>query len=405
MALPLQGIRVLDASTALAGPVTCTMMGDFGADVVMIEEPNFGDPITRARANRPGRRSLQSAQEGRNKKSVGLDLRQQEGRDILRSLLPYFDVFVTNYRPPTLKRWGLLPDDLSTINPSAVLVYITGYGLNGPYSDRGAFDRVASAFSGLTYVSGNPDDPPTRCGYSIIDYMTSYMAAFSVVSALYYRDIHAGPGQVIDLALYESAFRASEDALLDYAVNGKRRERSGNRNNNIVPASDFLAADGRLVSIHAGTPTLFRKLAAAMDMPTLLNDERFASHDVRIANQDELYELIGAWVSDRKAEEVVQLLAAAGVPASPIMSIADIYDDPHYRARETITTVMDEDYGALEMVAPLPHMSHTPGQIRSPGRRLGQDTEHVLRTILELNDKTILHLRQNGIINEVSISE
>lgn len=400
MALPLEGIRVLDASTALAGPVTCTMMGDFGADVVVIEEPTLGDPITRARANRPGRRSLQWAQEGRNKKSVGLNLREREGRDVLRSLLPHFDVFVTNYRPPTLKRWGLLPEDMSAINPSAVLVYITGYGLNGPYSDRGAFDRVASAFSGLTYVSGNPDEPPTRCGYSIIDYMTSYMAAFSVVTALYHRDLHAGLGQVIDLALYEPAFRASEDALLEYAVNGEKRERTGNRNTNIVPASDFMAADGRAVSIHAGTPALFRKFAKAMDAQALLEDERFASHDARIENQGALYELINTWVGARKADDIVQLLAAVGVPASPIMSIADIYEDPHYRARQTITTIMDEDYGALEMVAPLPHMSATPGRIKSLGPRLGQDTELVLREFLGFGNDDFLELRRRGVIND-----
>lgn len=229
--LPLEGIRVLDLSTVLAAPVTATFLGDFGAEVVKVEEPGRGD-FTRGTPT--GARSPYWAQEARNKKSVTLDLRTERGRSLVRDLVPHFDVVITNYRPPTLVKWGLDPDSLRALAPDAILVYVTGYGLTGPYRDRGSFDRIASAFAGLTHVTGDPDRPPVRSGYSTIDYMAAYLGAFSVVTALYHRDTAGGGGQVVDLALYEAGFRASEDALASYATTGQVRERLGNRNPKIV---------------------------------------------------------------------------------------------------------------------------------------------------------------------------
>lgn len=398
--LPLEGIRVLDLATVLAAPVTATMLGDFGAEVVKVEMPGRGD-FTRdgpGGTSFPGRRSLQWIQEGRNKKSVTVDLHTARGQELVRDLVPHFDVIVMNFRPPTLEKWGLTPEHLQDINPQAVLVLVTGYGMSGPLSDRGAFDRIASAFSGLTYVSGEPDGQPIRTGYAVIDYMAAYLAAFATVTALYDRDRNGGTGQVVDLGLYEAGFRASENALLSYAALGTVRERQGNRNLQVVPASDFDTADGRRISIHAGTDALFRKLATVMGMPELVADPRYATREGRVNHQGELYPVIAAWAGRLEADHAVRILNDASVPASPIMSIADIAADPHYRERGTITTVVDDDWGELPMVAPLPLLSGTPGRIRSLGPHLGEHTDSILTDLLGLDRHAVDDLRADGVI-------
>ncbi|MFD7496542.1 CaiB/BaiF CoA transferase family protein [Streptomyces sp. NPDC059832] len=394
-ALPLAGIRVLDLSTVLAAPVTATFLGDFGAEVVKVEEPGRGDFTRGAKA---GARSPYWAQEARNKKSVTLDLRTGRGQDLVRRLVPHFDVVITNYRPPTLRSWGLDPDALHALAPDTVLVYVTGYGLTGPYRDRGSFDRIASAFAGLTYVTGDADRSPVRSGYSTIDYMAAYLGAFSVVTALYHRDTAGGGGQVIDLALYEAGFRASEDALTSYATTGRIRERMGNRNPQIVPASDFTTSDGRRVSIHAGTDALFRRLATLMGTPELADAPEYATRAVRAENADALYTMIADWAATRTADDLTKLLSEADVPASPLMSIADIAADPHYRERGTLVTVEDPDFGELSMVAPLPRLSKTPGSIRSTGPALGAHNAEVYQGVLGLSPDELAALSSDGVI-------
>ena len=397
--LPLDGIRVLDLATVLAAPVTATMLGDFGADVVKVEEPRRGD-FTRGGpgATGPGGRSLQWIQEGRNKRSVTVDLRTAEGQDLVRRLAPHFDVIVLNTRVPTLEKWDLTPERLLQIHPHAVVVLVTGYGATGPHRGRGAFDRVASAFSGLTHVSGEPDREPTRSGYAVIDYMAAYLAAFATVTALYHRDLHGGTGQVVDLGLYEAGFRASENALLAHAALGQVRERNGNRNHHVVPAADFTAADGRRISLHAGTDALFGKLAAALGRPELAEDDRYAARAHRVEHQDELYPVLAEWVARHCGDDAVRILNDAGVPAAPLMTIADIAADPHYRERGTITTVSDDEWGELPMVAALPRLSATPGRIRSLGPALGEHTDEILTDLLGLDARTLGALRRRGVI-------
>jgi crotonobetainyl-CoA:carnitine CoA-transferase CaiB-like acyl-CoA transferase len=388
----LAGVRVLDAATVLAGPVTATMLADFGADVVKIEDPKTGD------FTRNGGRSPGWLQEGRNKKSVTIDLRADEGQRLLHELVPHFDVVVTNFRPPTLERYRLLPRDLQPLNPRAVLLYLTAYGLTGPYRGRGAFDRIASAYSGQTYVTGQPDAPPVRSGYAVIDYMSAYLAAFAVMTALYHREAGSGTGQVVDLALYEAALRASEDSVPMHGLTGAVRERAGNTNATIVPATDFPTADGRLVSLHAGTDSLFRRLAEAMDAPELAGDPRFRDRAARIENQQSLYEIIGEWTATRSAEEVVATLARADVPAAPIMNVADLMADPHCRERGSVVRVRDPQFGDVPMVAPLPRLSATPGDIRWTGPALGAHTDEVLGGLLGLSGDQLAGLRERGVL-------
>lgn len=397
MSLPLTGIRVLDLSSIIAAPVAATMLGDFGAEVVKVEDPGQGDFMRRS-AKEPGGRSLQWVQDARNKASITLNLRKPEARDIVHRLLPHFDVLVTNFRPPTLRRWSFDPDTIRSRHPRLVALYVTGYGLTGPYSNRGAFDRVASAFAGLTYVSGEAERPPVRSGYAVIDYMGAYAGAFGVMTALYNRDLRGGTGQVIDLALYEPGFRASEDAMVAYSATGRVRERSGNINPKVVPAGDFETADGRRVTLHAGTEPLLRRLANLMGDPGLCDDPRFATHAKRVENQDALYERIADWVRRKTLDDLMPALVSADIPASPLMSVADIARDPHFRERATIIPVQDEDYGEVLMAAPLPRLSETPGSVRSLGPRLGSANDDIYGGLLGMSQQEIARLQESGAI-------
>ena len=397
MRLPLEGIRVLDRSSIIAAPVAATTRGDIDAEIVKVEDPGHGDFMRRGAA-KPGGRSLQWVQDARNKSSITLDLRKKEARDIVHRLLPHFDVLVTNFRPPTLRKWGFDPDTIRSSYPRLVALYVTGYGLTGPYADRGAFDRVASAFSGLTYVSGDADRPPVRTGYAVIDYMGAYAGAFGVITALYNRDHRGGSGQVIDLALYEPGFRASEDAMLVYSATGKVRERVGNTNPKVVPANDYDTADGKRVSIHAGTETLLRRLAKVIGRPGLAEEPPFRDYRSRVENQDALYAIIADWAGRTTLADAMAALVAADIPASPLMSVADIAADPHFRERGTLIEVEDEECGRLSMAAPIPRMSETPGQVRSLGPALGSGNEAVLGGMLGMSGTEIEALRKAGVI-------
>jgi crotonobetainyl-CoA:carnitine CoA-transferase CaiB-like acyl-CoA transferase len=337
-------------------------------------------------------------QDGRNKQSITLNLRGEHGQTILSDLVRHFDVVVANQRGPTLRRWNLDPESLLEINPQLILAYVTGYGLTGPYSDRGSFDRIAGAYCGLTYVTGYPENPPVRNGFSVIDYMASYLAAFGIATALYHRDVHGGGGQAIDLALYEAGFRATEDALPAFGVEGTIRERLGNKNAKIVPANDYLASDGRSISVHAGTDSLFRKLMQAIGRPELSSDARYSDRAGRIENADRLYAVIADWIAERPAEESGRILVDAGIPCSLVMDVSEIAADAHYRERGTITTVRDEDYGEMPIVAPLPRMSKTPGQVRTLGPALGAHNEEVYGSLLGYDRRHLQELRNQGII-------
>jgi crotonobetainyl-CoA:carnitine CoA-transferase CaiB-like acyl-CoA transferase len=394
---PLTGIRVLDAGTVLAAPVACTMLGDFGAEVVSIELPGVGDLI-RARAAQPGGRTLQWVQEARNKKSITLDLHQSRGRDLLHRLIPHFDVLVTNFRPATLDRWELAPRILEERYPRLVGLFVSGYGQTGPYRNRGAFDRTASAFAGVTAASGMPEGPPVRAGFALIDYMTAYLGAFGVMLALYERDTASGKGQMIDLALYESAFRATEDAYIDFSVNETVRARSGNRNPHIAPADDFHTADGKEVSVHAGSDSLFRRLANVMRRDDLAQDRRFSTYQERLENQDELYAEIAAWAAGMSAERLIAVLSDADVPAAGVLDMAAISKDQHYRQREKLFTTTDSEFGELEMVNVIPRLSRTPGSIESLGPVLGAHNQEVYGGWLGLDPAMLESLEREGVI-------
>lgn len=393
---PLEGISVLDISTMLAAPIAATILGDFGADVLKVEEPGRGD-FPRWPSPVPGGVTPMWAQEGRNKRSVTLDLRQATGRLLAHRLIARTDVLIVNFRPERLEEWGLVPEDLCAANPALVVLAVSGYGATGPYRNRGSFDRIASAYSGHTYVSGPADGAPVRGGFAVIDYMTAYLGAFSVLAALRHRD-RTGEGQVIDLALYEAAFRATEGALVGYSHTGFVRDRLGSRNPFVVPACETAAGDGKHVAYHAGTPALFARLAEAIGRADLLEDDRFATPHGRLVNQVALYKIVDGWVASVPAAEVVETLTAVDVPASIVMSVADIAADPHYIERETFVAVEHEDLGPLLMPAPVPRLSRSPGSIRNLGPRIGSSNRDVYVGELGLDDSEYAALEADGVI-------
>ena len=395
--LPFQGIRVLDLATVMAGPVAATTLADFGADVIKIEEPQRGDTI-RGLGGGAGA-ELFWLQEGRNKRCTTLNLRVSEGQELLRRLARKADVLIESFRPGTMESWNLGPERLCQENPRLVYLRMSGYGQTGPYRERGSFDRVGAAFSGVTYASGYADRPPVRSGYALADYMSAAWNAFSVAMALYHRDAQEdGRGQVIDLALYEPLLRASEAAAVVYDRFGVVRERSGNRHPAAIPSGLYETADGVFVTLFAAPDHLFRRLALAIGRPELASDPRFEHAGARRKNADALESEIESWMRERTADTVLEVLVAARVPASRVNSIADVFDDPHVQARENLVAVDDGRGGEIRMVNVIPKLSRTPGEIRHADRPLGADNDEVYGELLDLSPEQVADLRERGVI-------
>jgi len=390
-------VRVLDVATILAGPVVATFLAEFGAEVIKVEMPGTGDSTRSGPGPGPGL-SFIWLQEGRNKKSVTLDLRKPEGQALLRRLAALSDVMIENFRPGTLERWGLAPDALLDANPRLVLLRISGYGQTGPYRRKGAFDRMATAFGGLHYVTGYPDRPPVRPGYAVADYMSGYVGAFAVMLALYWRDARGGRGQVIDLAIYEPVLRASEDAVPVYDRTGRVRERMSGRNPSIVPSSSFPTADGQWVVIGANTERLWQRLARAIGRADMLEDQRYATLPARVAHADDVYAALEEWTGRRTAAEILAILDEAEVPAAPINSVADLFGDPHIQARENIVRIPDGRVGPLAVPGIIPRLSETPGRIEHLGPDLGSSNDEVYGGLLGLSHTEIAALREDGVI-------
>ncbi len=395
--LPFQGIRVLDLATVMAGPVAATTLADFGADVIKIEEPQRGDTI-RGLGGGAGA-ELFWLQEGRNKRCTTLNLRLPEGQELLRRLARDADVLIESFRPGTMESWDLGPERLCQENPRLVYLRMSGYGQTGPYRERGSFDRVGAAFSGVTYASGYADRPPVRSGYALADYMCAAWNAFSVAMALYHRDAQEdGRGQVIDLALYEPLLRASEASAVVYDRFGVVRERTGNRHPAAIPSGLYETADGVFVTLFAAPDHLFRRLAEAIGRPELASDPRFEHAGARRKHADALESEIESWVRERTADAALEVLVAARVPAGRVNSIADVFDDPHVQARENLVSVDDGRGGEIRMVNVIPRLSRTPGQIRHAGRPLGADNEEVYQELLDLSPEQVADLRERGVI-------
>ena len=398
--LPLEGIRVLDVATVIAGPYCAEILGEFGAEVLKIEHPNGGCALRRFGTPSKLGDTLAWLSEARNKKSVTLDLRRPEGAEVLLQLVERSDVLIENFRPGTLEKWGLGWDVLAGRNASLIGLRVTGYGQTGPYRDRPGFARVAHAVGGLAYISGMPRGTPVTPGSTTLgDYLTGLYGCVGVLMALRYRD-RTGRGQYIDAALYESVFRCTDELAPAFAMHGVVRERRGpNFNSFSCPNGHFPTRDGNWVAISCATDKLFARLADAMGRPELASDSEYGIQRVRLENQHEVNEIVRDWAGSLTRAEVLERCYASGAPAGPLNTIADIFGDRQFHARRNLLAIDDPDLGETVVVPNvLPRMSETPGRIKHLGPRLGQHTEEVLKGLLDYDDGRLAELREKRVI-------
>lgn len=395
--LPLEGIVVIDFSTLIAAPLVGTLMADFGADVIKVEQPKIGDP-QRATQIFGKRSSPTWLVGGRNKKTLTLDLHKEEGQDLAKKLCAKADVAILNFRPEILVKWNISADSLHKINSDLIICLVSGFGQTGPYKNRGGFDRTVSAFAGLTYTSGYPEHPPVRSGHPLIDYMTGYLGAFAVMMALYNRDVYKNGGEVIDLSLAEAAFKATGGSLPVYSITGSIYERSGNRIRFFVPAENFETKDGDIVAINAGTEKLWRQLVKAMDREDLLTDIKFSKYSARIQNQDDLYEIIGDWVKNDTTEKIMKILEKESVPCERVNNIADLATDPHMLHREAVLNFEDPEYGKVLIPGIVPKLKKFPGRVKFLGAKLGEYNHEIFQEFLGLSKEEIKILEEKEVI-------
>ena len=393
----LEGIRVLDLGTFIAGPYCATILGEFGAEVIKVEPPQVGDSLRRLGTDTECGDSLLWLTESRNKKCITLNLQEERGRQLLRQLAAKCDVIVENFRPGTLEKWGLGYDDLKAINPRAVLVRISAYGQDGPLRTQPGFARIAHAFSGLAYLAGEPGRMPVVPGStSLADYMSGMYGAIGALVALRARET-TGEGQCVDLALYESVFRVLDEIVPAYQQSGYVRERMGADAVNVCPHSHYQTADAKWVAIACSNDEMFKRFADAMGQPELALPTRFGRKELRLAARDEVNRIVSDWVSSLDHHEVLARCSKFGAPASLVYSIADIFDDPQYRARGNIKTVGSR-IGALAVPEVVPRLSATPGEIRWLGEGLGAQNDDVFKDLLGLDREEIMALQRQGII-------
>lgn len=388
----LTGLRIIDAGHVLAGPFVGSLLADLGAEVIKIELPDLARPGSNSG-------SAMRALEYRNKKSITLNLRQPEGQELARRLVAVSDAFVENYSPGTMERWGLGFDDLAKVNPRLIMVRVSGYGQTGPYRDRTSYDRIGQAFGGMIYVTGEPDRPPAHPGYMLGDYITGMFGALAILSAVYHRDhLPCDEPQLVDLSLYESIFRLSGQLAPEYSQSGYVRERMGSVRTWSIPGDQFQTRDGKWVIILALSPPIWERLARTMEQPELVADARFGDQESRLEHKDELHAIIRQWVASLDAEDLYRRLEAGRVPFGPVYSIADIFADPHYKARQDIVTVDDPQIGPTAMPAAYPRLSHAAGRVYEPAPLPGQHNDDIYRGLLGLSDAEFARLRQAGTV-------
>ncbi len=394
---PLADIRVVEMGTLLAGPFCGQLLGDFGAEVVKVEDPAKGDPMRQWGREKPHGLSLWWPVIARNKKSVTLNLREAEGQAIARALIGKADVLTENFRPGTLEKWGLGYETLSSDNPRLVMVRVSGYGQTGPYKDRAGFGAIGEAMGGFRYVTGDEDRAPARAGVSIGDSLAATYGALGALMALHHR-ANTGRGQVVDSTLYEATLAMMESLVTEYAATGYVRERSGSKLPGIAPSNVYPCADGQMVLIAANQDTVFRRLCAAMERPELAEDPLYSTHNARGAVQDALDALIADWTSGLPADLVLDKMNKDGVPAGRIYRAPEMLADPHFAAREAIVEVPHEVFGTLKMQNATPKLSETPGSVRWAGPKLGEHNAEVYGELLGYDTRKLDDLKARGVI-------
>lgn len=395
---PLSGIRVLDCATFLAAPVAASMMAEFGAEVIKVEQPGSGDPLRKLGTPTEIGDTLMWLSEARNKSSITLNLKDPEGAALFKQLVRDADIVCENFRPGTMEAWGLGYDTLAAINPQLILLQVSGFGQDGPYRDRPGFARIAHAFGGLSYLAGMPGEVPVTPGStSLADYMSGAYGAYAIMVALRERE-SSGKGQRIDIALYEPIFRALDELAPAYARDNTVRERQGVMTSIACPHGHFECADGEWVAIACTNDKMFARLCAVMRQPQLCAADAFGPVANRLEHASEVENIVARWTSEDDREAVLARLIDGEVPCAPINSIRDIVEDPHIKARETLTALHDQDLGEIPIPNVVPKLSRSPGRVESLGPRLGQDNDLIYREWLGLSEEELAKLMERGVI-------
>jgi len=397
--LPLEGLRVLELGQGIAGGFSCTLLADFGSEVIKVEEPGKGDLLRQLPPFYNGI-SLWWAVDARNKRSLTLDLRRPEGQSTLKELVRKADVVVESFRPGTLERWGLGYEELTNYNPKLVLLRVSGFGQQGPYARRPAYEPVAAAFGGFCALTGQPDGPPSKPSVSLGAYITGVFGAIAILAAIYHRD-HRGEGQCIDLAMYSPFLRFAHDNIPAYFRLGLVKERLGtilNITGNAGIQVIFPVGDGGWIAMLVVEDRDFARFAEAMGRKELAQDPRFKTIADRVANCDALNETIISLFSNYTTEDLIRRLWEHQVPASLVFNVKDAFEDPHYQARGSIIEVEDPVLGKVRMQGIVPRFSLTPGRVNRLGPGLGQDTEEILQGLLGWGREKVEELRAKGVV-------
>lgn len=397
---PLDGLRVIDMSGMISGAFATTMMGDFGADVVMIEHPEIPDPIREWPVKTEDGISLAWKSLGRNKRCITLDLGTDRGRELALELVEDADVVYENFRPGTMERWGLGPDDVHAVNEAAVMVRLSGYGQTGPKSPKPGFGTIAEGISGWAHANGFPDREPLLPPISLADLTAAQFALQATLMAIFERDVGrggSGTGQVVDVSLMEPLWRLFFGEVEAYDYNGHVRQRTGNRHPNTAPRNIYETADGHL-TLSASNQKIFERVARAIEKPELIEDERFADNETRVENVDALDAEIEAWTREHTTDEAIEVLEAHDAIVGPVYDMGDIFADEQYRARGDFVEVEDDDVGAITTFAPVPKFSETPGGVEFLGPRHGEHNEAVYLDELGLTEAALAELEDEGIV-------
>ncbi len=396
---PLEGIRVVEFGSYIAGPFCTRLLADFGAEVIKVETPEMGDPMRDWGIAKYKEKSLWWPIQSRNKKCITLNLKHEKGQEIAKQIIKETDIVVENFRPGTMEKWGLGYEDLKTFHPSLIMVRISGFGQTGPYKHKAGFGSVGEAIGGIRYVTGHPETPPTRVGVAIGDSLASMFGVIGALMALHHRNQSPErEGQFIDVALYESVFAIMESGITEFMKVGAVRERTGSILPGVAPSNNYPTKDNKWIVIGANADNVWRRLAAVMGKGELADDERYRSHNARGERQDELDKMISGWTKQHSLEELVEKLDKAGVPAGGIYTMEDIAKDLHYKMREMILSVEDKELGELHIPGVVPKLSKTPGKVEWTGPVLGEHNEEVFQGLLKMNKEQYDDLKKNGVI-------
>lgn len=394
---PLHNIKVIELGSMLAGPFVGTMLADFGATVIKVEKPGKPDAL-REWPPHKNDHPLWWKSMARNKQLVTLDISKPDGREVLLSMLENADMVIENFRPGTMERWGLDPATLAELFPALIWIRVSGYGQTGPMSQLGGYATIAEGFSGLAAVTGFPGNGPSVSAFPMGDYLAGIFGAFGALSAYIHR-LQSGSGQVVDVSLFEPLFRILESVVLRYDQTGEKKPLLGNQMEEDVPRNIYATADDEHIAISCGSQRIYENLMQAMNRPDLIADPRFSTMALRVKNRNAIDAEVAHWIKAHPLAYVMQTLDKHGVVAGPILDIEDIFGHEHYKARNVIASIFDSDLDSLlQMPAPVPKLSATPGQIKWAGKQSGADNDYVFSTLAGLKAEHITHLKTIGVI-------